>query len=50
MKQFKSGNNSPTLDDLEFERALEDYRRVLNRLKQRAIAKYGVKASKWFAK
>ena len=50
MKRYKSGLNSPTEEDLEFERILLEYRKVINRLKRQAIAKYGVKAARWFAK
>lgn len=48
MSKYKSGNNSPTLMDLQFEQSLDEYRKVILRLKQKAIAKYGVKASAWF--
>jgi hypothetical protein len=48
MKKYKSGNNNPTAEDLQFERALDEYRKVIAKLKAKAIRKYGAKAAEWF--
>lgn len=49
LKRWKSGNNTPVAGDLEFERALADYRKVVNKLKVKAVRKYGSRAKAWFA-
>jgi hypothetical protein len=49
MKKYKSGLNTPVAGDLEFERALEDWRKVVKKIKAKAVKKYGVKAAAWFA-
>ena len=49
LKRWKSGNNTPVAGDLEFERALADYRKVVNKIKAKAIRKYGFHAKNWFA-
>ena len=35
-------------NDAEFERILEEYKKVIQQLKEKAVKKYGYKAEKWF--
>lgn len=37
-----------TQAEVEFELILDQYRKVIARLKNRAVAKYGPKAEEWF--
>ena len=48
VKRFKSGNNTPTQNDLEFEQSLDEYIRVIRRIRAKMVKKYAEKANQWF--